>query len=388
MFIKRDLSKIIKNEGAKFPVIGIFGPRQSGKTTLAQELFKKYKYISLEDFDAQKAAHQDPRNFLEKLDKEKGVILDEVQNSPELLSYLQGVVDAKKRPGFFVLTGSQNFLLNEKITQSLAGRIAIFTLLPFSISELSGKVDIDKLSLNKLMFSGFYPRIYSSNLNPETFYKNYIRTYLERDVRLIKNVTDLSLFQTFLKLCAGRVGQLLNLSSLSVDIGLSVNTIKGWISLLEQSYIIFLLRPHHKNFGKRLVKTPKLYFYDTGVACNLLEIDGPDSLYSHYLRGNLFENFVISEITKQYYNRDKDPKLYFWRNLSGNEIDCIIEKGQNLTAIEIKSGKTINESFFDSLKYWQELSGNTSKDSYLVYAGDESHKRSVANVVVWNDLKF
>ncbi len=384
MFIKRKLSKIIINEGIKFPVIGIFGPRQSGKTTLAKEIFKKYKYVSLEDLDVQELAKEDPRRFLEKFDNEKGVILDEVQNTPELFSYLQGVVDSKKRPGFFVLTGSQNFLLNQQISQSLAGRIAIFTLLPFSIQELNIKSE----ELRNLMFNGFYPRIYSENLNPKTFYKNYIRTYLERDVRLIKNVTNLGLFQTFLKLCAGRTGQLLNYNSLSDDVGVSVNTIKGWISLLEQSYIVFLLRPHYKNFGKRLIKTPKLFFYDTGVACSLLEIENPDSLYTHYLRGNLFENFVISEITKQHYNKDVDPNLHFWRNQSGNEIDCIIEKGQNLTALEIKSGKTINSSFFDGLKYWQTLSKTSPKDSFLIYAGDENQKRSIANVVSWRDLKF
>lgn len=383
MFIKRELENIIKTDGIKFRVIGIFGPRQSGKTTLAKEIFKDYKYVLLEDYDIAQQASQDPRGFLSKLEKEKGVILDEVQNVPELVSYLQGFVDKENKPGFWVLTGSQNFLLNAQITQSLAGRIAIFDLLPLSTKELNTK----ELELNKTIVKGLYPEIYSANLPVDVFYSSYIKTYLERDVRQIQNVTDLRQFQLFLKLCAGRIGQLLNMSSLAADVGVSVNTIKGWISLLEQSYIIYLLRPHYKNFGKRLVKTPKLYFCDTGLACSLLEIKSEDNLFSHYLRGNLFENFVILELLKSFYNKGLTPGLYFWRNQSGNEVDCVIEKGQNLTAIEIKSGMTMNDSFFDALKYWQELTASSPANSYLVYAGNDNYKRSFGNIVGWQSIQ-
>ena len=385
MFIKRAISGIIKKEGAKFPVIGIFGPRQSGKTTMAKELFKEYKYVTLEDIDVQTGAENDPRGFLKSFDGEKGVILDEVQNVPELFSYLQGVVDEKDRPGFFVLTGSQNFLLNEKVTQSLAGRIAIFTLLPLSISELQ-KERISINNLEELIYNGFYPRIYSKKVSHVRFYKNYIRTYLERDVRQIKNVTDLKIFQTFLKLCAGRIGQLLNLTSLSDEVGVSINTIKSWLSILEQSYIIFLLRPFHKNFGKRLVKTNKLYFCDTGLACSLLEIESEKSLNTHYLRGNLFENFIISEIYKIFFNADENPRLFFWRNKSGKEVDCLISQGEKLTPIEIKMNRTFNYKFFDNLKYFNEISKIDPKNSFVIYAGENDWKTKNGNLLNWQNL--
>ena len=359
---------------------------------MAKELFNKYKYVTLEDVDIRANAQDDPRGFLKSFDGEKGVILDEVQNVPELFSYLQGVVDEKKRPGFFVLTGSQtlnvsseNFLLNEKVTQSLAGRIAIFTLLPLSISEFK-KEKIETSNLEKIIFKGSYPRIYSQKISSVQFYKNYIRTYLERDVRQIRNVTDLKVFQTFLKLCAGRIGQLLNLTSLSDEVGVSLNTIKGWLSILEQSYIIFLLRPHHKNFGKRLVKTSKLYFCDTGLACSLLEIDSVKSISTHYLRGNLFENLIISELSKIFFNADKDPRLFFWRNQRGKEVDCLIEHGEDLTPIEIKMNRTFNFKFFDNINYFNEISKQDPKKSFVIYAGENNWKTKNGNILNWQNL--
>ena len=382
MFIRRELEESIKKFGVKFRVIGIFGPRQSGKTTLAKEIFKDYKYVLLEDYDVQKLARNDPRGFLSELENENGVILDEVQNVPELVSYLQGVVDKQNRPGFWVLTGSQNFLLNQQITQSLAGRIAIFELLPLSIRELDSK----NLKLDKVIFNGLYPEVHSADVSPTIFYKSYIKTYLERDVRQIKNVMDLKQFQLFLKLCAGRIGQLLNFSSLADEVGVSANTIKGWISILEQCYIIFLLRPHYKNFGKRLVKTPKLYFYDTGVACSLLEIESNSTLYTHYLRGNLFENLIIMEIVKSFSNKGATPNINFWRNQSGNEIDCIVEKDQKMIPIEIKSGKTINRSFFDGLDYWATLTETKPASGYLVYGGDENMELAMGKIVSWRNV--
>ncbi|MFH1644395.1 MAG: ATP-binding protein [bacterium] len=388
--IKRELEKELKISAKQFPAVAVLGPRQSGKTTLVKATFSKYKYISLENLDTRQDAISDPRHFLETHENKYGLILDEIQNTPELLSYIQTYIDKHKKHGYFILTGSQNILLNQAISQTLAGRISILTLLPLSINELKK----DKLlseSIEKTMFTGMYPRIFDEKIKgekptPQKWYPNYIRTYIERDVRMLKNVHNLNLFQKFIKLCAGRVGQILNLTSLGDDCGVDAKTADNWISILASSYIIFLLRPHHKNFSKRLIKSPKLYFYDTGLACSLLEIENEKELNTSYIRGHLFESFVLSELMKHRYNQDKNPNLYFWRDSQKHEIDCIFEKGEKLTPIEIKIGKTVNTSFFDGLKYWNDLSNNNPQNSFVIYGGKEKHVRQKIQVVGWQNL--
>jgi len=382
--IYRELTSVLKESAKSFPVVAILGPRQSGKTTLARYVFKNYNYVSLEELDAREFARTNPHEFL-STHVQNGVILDEIQRAPDLLSYIQTYVDKNKKKGQFILTGSQNFLLNEMISQTLAGRIAIETLLPLSITELEQAKKL-KSTISQTIISGFYPSIFDPNVSPTKWYSNYLRTYIERDVRLIKNVTDLSAFQRFIKLCAGRIGQILNLSSLANDCGISPNTVKEWLSLLEASYIIFLLQPYYKNFSKRLIKSPKLYFYDTGVACNLLGISTAEQYSVHYLKGGLFESMVISELIKQQYNYGTVPQTYFWRDQSGHEIDCIIEKGIETLAIEIKAGMTITSSFFDSLQYWQKLAKIPSSNNFLIYGGTEQQYRKYGNVYGWKNF--
>ncbi len=384
--IKRDLEPKLRQMAQQFPVVAVLGPRQSGKTTLSQETFPNYKYVSLEDFDARELANSDPRAFLAQHNNDYGVILDEIQHAPRLLSYIQTEVDRSKKHGFFVIISSQNFLLNEAITQTLAGRVAILTLLPLALSELK-RADLLPSDSNSMIFQGSYPRLYAKNLDPADWYPNYINTYIERDVRQIKNVSDLSTFQLFMKLCAGRIGQLLNVSSLANDCGISVTTANSWISILEQSYIIFLLQPHFKNFSKRLVKTSKLYFYDTGIASFLLELESAKQVATHYLRGGLFESFIISELMKMRYNRGRIPHYYFWRDKIGHEVDCIIGHGGKLFPVEIKSGQTITEDYFEELHYWSELAGTEAGRSYCVYTGSESQNRTLVSVLKWQDLE-
>jgi len=383
--IKRKLSKELIYSATKFPAVAVLGPRQSGKTTLTKATFPKYTYISLENIDIREFAKTDPRGFLKKYENPHGIILDEIQNAPDILSYVQTYIDTHKKTGYFILTGSQNFLLNQAITQTLAGRISILTLLPLSIDELS-QAKLISNNIEQNIFYGGYPRIYDENIPPTKWVPNYIRTYIERDVRQIQNVTDLTLFQTFIKLCAGRIGQLLNLTSLGNDCGISSGTAKKWLSLLEASYIVFLLQPHYKNFSKRLIKSPKIYFYDTGLACSLLGLTSSEQISTHYLRGNLFESYVLSECMKQYHNNGQIPPLYFWRDKHGHEIDCIIEQGDKLTPIEIKAGHTISKSYFANLSYWNKLSGNNPENSFVVYAGDDEQKRKNGHVLNWRLL--
>jgi predicted AAA+ superfamily ATPase len=384
--IKRTLGQKLLQLAQQFPVVAVLGPRQSGKTTLSQITFSAYKYVSLEDFDALNLAKSDPRAFLALYGDGDGVILDEIQNAPQLLSYIQTEVDRSKKNGFFVITGSQNFLLNEKITQTLAGRVAILTLLPLSVSELK-QAHLLPIDSNTMLFQGAYPRLYAQKLDPADWYSNYIRTYLERDIRQMKNVSDLAIFQLFMKLCAGRIGQLLNVSSLANDCGISVGTANAWLSLLQASYIIFLVQPHFKNFSKRLVKTPKLYFYDTGLACFLLAIEEVQQVATHYLRGGLFESFCISEIMKLRFNVGRDPHCYFWRDKIGHEVDCVIDYGGKLYPIEIKAGQTITQDYFEELHYWKELAGDEAGRSYCIYAGAESQNRTLVSVLKWQDIE-
>ena len=383
--IPRLLSKKIGSLTAKFPVIAVLGPRQSGKTTLVKNLFPGMDYVSLENPDTRAFAENDPKGFL--LQYQKGVILDEVQRVPELFSYIQTICDASKKTGQFILTGSENFMLSEKISQTLSGRVALLKLLPFSFDELKN-TKYEQKTIEDYLFKGMYPRLYDKKIAPTDWYPNYIQTYLEKDVRSLKNVSDLHVFQKFLKLCAGRIGQIVNLSSLGNDCGISYNTVKSWLSVLESSYIIFLLQPHYRNFNKRLIKAPKLYFYDTGLACSLLGIENKKQLETHYLKGSLFESFVISELSKLRLNEGLTPNLYFWRDRMGHEIDCILETASLNIPIEIKSGKTVSEDFFKNLNYWNGISGGKPKDSYIIYGGDEEQKGKDRNVISWKNINL
>jgi uncharacterized protein len=381
MIVKRDLSIHLQRAAALFPVVAVLGPRQSGKTTLVQEVFPHHTYISLEDIDIRALALADPRRFLQDFTGNTGIILDEIQNVPELLSYMQTIVDREKKNGYFVVTGSQNLLINQAITQTLAGRIALLHLFPFSIHELA-QAHLLSDKIEDVIFKGSYPRAYAQQIPPDKLYNNYISTYIERDVRQIKNITDLNTFQRFLQMCAGRTGQLLNLTSLGNDCGIDHKTARAWISVLEASYTVFLLYPHHKNYGKRLIKAPKLYFVDTGIACALLRIKSPEDLTAHYLRGNLVETFIISDLYKQFYNIDQKPALYFWRDQTGHEVDIIIEQALKLVPIEIKASKTVVSDYFEQLTYWSSLARSTS-EKYVIYAGDTNQQWPHAQVLNW-----
>lgn len=385
MIIKRELETKLKQLAKKFPLVALNGPRQSGKSTLVKMAFPSMTYISLEDLDNRLYAEEDPRGFLDFY--KDGAIFDEIQKVPQLFSYLQTHVDQYKKNGQFILTGSQNFLLNEKISQTLAGRVAMLTLLPFSLTELEG-TRYNANDLDSFLYKGFYPRIYDQNISPNDWYPAYLQTYVERDVRMIKNVSNLSQFQKFIKILSGRVGQLLNFSSLANDCDITHNTAKSWLSVLESSFLIFLLRPHYKNFNKRLVKMPKIYFYDVGLASFLLGIEDKNQLATNYLRGNLFENFIISELVKQRFNHGKLSNLYFWRDKLGHEIDCLIEEEiNNYSLVEIKSGKTVKEDFFKNISYWNNLaSKEIRKNNFVIYTGKQEQKRKNVQILPWEEM--
>jgi len=380
MYIKRILSNKLKQLAKQFPVVFLTGPRQSGKTTLVKHTFPKLTYVSLEDLDMREFAQSDPRSFLANYSQ--GVIIDEAQRAPELFSYLQSIVDQNRKPGQFILTGSQNFLLHHQINQSLAGRVAVLKLLPLSLEELKQK----KRNYEHYLYFGFYPKLYDSQISPTDWYANYIQTYIERDVRQLKNISDLATFQKFIKMCAARSGQLLNLTALADDCGITHNTAKAWLSVLEASFIIFLLKPHHQNFNKRLVKSPKLYFYDVGLAANLLGVTSPDQLISHYLKGDLFETLVIAEFFKHNFNLGQTENFYFWRDKTGHEIDCLIETAQQLTPIEIKSGRTISSDYFKSLNYWRKITRDEKQASFLIYGGETNQTRNSVKILSWKNL--
>ncbi len=394
--IKRHMEKSLLKAAGEYPVVILVGPRQSGKTTLVRTTFSKHGYVSLEDPDNREFASEDPRGFLNQFTGP--VILDEIQRVPELFSYIQGIVDETDKAGQFILTDSQNFLLMEKVTQSLAGRCAILHLLPFARSELAGRAMMDISMVGKKipgrkveenadlfdhLFTGGYPRIYDKQLEPHRWLTNYYHTYVERDVRQVLNVGDTETFGRFIRLCAGRSGQLLNMSSLAADCGISTMTVKRWLSILEASYIVLLLRSHQKSFRKRLVKAPKLYFLDSGLLCYLLRIRNSGDLSIHALRGAVFESWVISELLKAFYNGGLEPDIYFWRDSTGREIDVIIDLGKELLPIEIKSGQTVVGDFFKGLDYWRSLPGQENCSSTLVYGGNASYARRNTKVISW-----
>jgi len=366
-----------------FPVLAITGPRQAGKTTLARSAFPHKPYITLEDPDTRMLAEGDPRGFLSHYPD--GCILDEAQRSPQLFSYLQGFVDEHPVPGKYVLTGSQQFGLLSGITQSLAGRVGLVQLLPFAMGELTAAHMLPD-DADAAMYTGMYPPLYDRRLTPADWFPAYITTYIERDVRQLVNVRDLSAFQRFLKMCAARTGQLLNLSSLATDCGITHNTAASWISILEASYIVFLLRPHFSNFNKRLVKAPKLYFIDTGLASWLLGIRDKEQITFHAQRGALFENLVITEFLKGRFNRGRQADMYFWRDSKGLEVDLLLEEGLDLTPVEIKSGQTIVPDYFKGLKKWCALSGSADRPAMLVYGGSNGQAAQNISIVPWQRL--
>jgi len=380
--IHRILQDKILSLSGQFKAVAIMGPRQSGKTTLSRACFPNKPYVSLENPENRRFALEDPKGFLAYY--ERGAIFDEIQRAPELLSWLQQVLDETSQKGKYILTGSNNFLLLENITQSLAGRVAYVDLLPFSQVELT-QIPHAVANLEQLMFKGGYPPIQAEGISPQDWFPAYIRTYVERDVRQIKNIENLLAFERFLSLCAGRVGSLLNYTSLATAVGVDQKTIQSWLGILQASYIIHLLPPYFNNFNKRVVKSPKLYFYDTGLACHLLRIDQPEILIQHPFRGQLFENFIIGELLKNRFNKGVRPRLYFWRDHAGHEIDVILDEGATPQPIEIKSGRTIISDYFKGLRYWAQMTNKTGGMVY--YAGDEGQTRSEGTKIrSWRDV--
>lgn len=380
MIIRQVIPKL-QEMATKFPVLTVTGPRQSGKTTVCKQTFSDYRYVSLENPDDRLFAEEDPRGFLEKYNSK--VIIDEAQNVPQLFSYIQGIVDESQQMGQFILTGSQNFLLLEKISQSLAGRVYIFHLLPLNYSEIDQYYPQD---LENSIFKGGYPAIYDRKLSAEDFFPSYIQTYIQRDVRSIIQVKDLNLFSNFLKLCAGRTGQLFNASALGNELGIDYKTVQNWLSVLQTSFIIFLLQPWHENFNKRIVKTPKLYFYDSGLAAYLLGIKDSDEVNFHFAKGALFENYVITEYIKNLRNFGNNKMPYFWRDSNGNEIDMLSNFGKNMKIVEMKSGKTINMSFFKGLDYFEKIQQGYELERFLVYGGNQNRKQKNTQILAWNKI--
>jgi uncharacterized protein len=381
--IKRILSKKILETAKVSPLIGIVGPRQSGKTTLVKEIFPKYSYVNLEQPDIRLYAQNDPKAFLAQYDNH--VILDEVQRVPELFSYLQVKVDNDKKMGQYILTSSQHFLMMQSITQSLAGRISVFNLYPLSYEELKN-ANKQKKDIFEQIWYGGYPRLYDQEISPLTWLNNYIQTYIDRDVSLISQITNLKTFETFLQVIAGRTGQLLNLSSLGSELGISHNTVKAWINLLETSGIVYLLQPFFSNISKRLIKSPKIYFTDTGLVCRLLGIENSTQLNTHPLYGSIFETHVVIEYLKYYLNRGTFPNIYFWRDKKGLEADLYKNlPGSKTEIFEIKSSQTIPENAFGKLKQIQSITNNNSQLN-IIYGGDENQNRTAGKIIGWSSL--
>ena len=382
MFIKRELDLELKLSAKQYPVVTITGPRQSGKTTLARRAFPRYRYVNLEELDTRELAEADPRAFLNTA--VKGMILDEVQRAPELLSYIQSIVDIKKKKGQFILTGSRNFELMESVTQSLAGRTAILNLLPLSISELK-KAKQDN-STDQYLLKGFYPRVYAEGLEPHKVYRNYFQTYIERDLRSLINVKDLRAFQKFVKLCSGRVGQIFNASALSSEVGVSVPTINSWVSILQESYVIFLLQPYFTNVNKRLVRSPKIYFYDVGLAAYLLGIENLTQMSRDPLRGALFENMIVMELIKYRFNKGLDHGLYFFRDDKQHEVDVIMASGSDLVGVEIKSSLTFHQDFLKGLNHVRRVFKNKTVRAIVVYAGTDAQSGEEFSLLNYKNL--
>ncbi len=380
--IDRDIEKLLLECATQFRSLVVLGPRQSGKSTLVKKVFDKKPYVSLENPDERQLADADPLAFLNRFPK--GAILDEVQRVPHLFNYLQQIIDDADTDGLFILTGSNNFMLQNNISQSLAGRVGILDLLPLSVKEIN-RFDAVPITLNDFVFQGTYPEIYHKKRKANLWYASYIRTYIERDVRQIKNIEDTLLFTKFLRICAGRTGQLLNISAISNECGIDSRTVNSWLSVLESSYVVKLLLPYHSSFNKRIVKSPKLYFYDTGLACSLLNIKDTNELaYSHF-RGSLVENFMVMEIVKQVANTGSTDALYFWRDSNDVEVDLIIDKGNTFIPVEIKSASTFNMDFLKAIEKFKVFSG--AQNGWVIYDGEmEFTSKQGIEVKNWRNL--
>ena len=384
--IKRQATQLVNSLAQGFPVVALTGPRQSGKTTLARQSFPGKPYFTFEDLEVRQRFDSDPRQFLAMLPE--GAVFDEVQNSPEVFSYLQGIVDGRARMGEFILTGSQQFGLLGRISQSLAGRVGLVQLLPLSVSELRLAESLGK-TMEAAVWSGGYPALFDSRrriASPGQWLGAYTTTYIERDVRQVLGVVNLSLFRRFVLMCAARSGQLLNLSALASDCGISHTTAKSWLTVLEASYVVFLLQPFHQNFGKRLVKMPKLYFLDTGLLCHLLRVDSAATLATHAMRGAIFETWVVSETLKHRWNQGLNADIYFWRDNHGVEVDLVFEHSGKLHAVEVKSGTTFSADWLDGFALWKKYAGTLAADPILVYGGKESFYAKGVHVTSWNSL--
>jgi len=382
MLLPRDATASLRRLARGFPVVAVTGPRQSGKTTLVRATFPGKAYVSLEDPDERALALEDPRAFLGRFPR--GAVLDEIQRAPALFSYLQTRVDERGSAGQFVLTGSQQFGLMASITQSLAGRVGLLHLLPFALAELKAQGKLGA-ALPAVLFRGLYPPLVSRRVAPQHWYASYVATYIERDVRQVAAISDLTAFRRFLKMCASRCGQLLNLSGLANDCGISHVTARAWLTVLEASYIVHLLSPYHVNFGKRLVKTPKLYFHDTGLAAYLLDIREPRQLETHPARGALFESLLVSEWLKHRYNRGLAGSAFFWRDNVGNEIDLLLDHGRSLQPVEMKSGQTPSGDFFAPLHKWLAWAGLLARGATVVYGGSRSMDRQGVRLLAWRE---
>jgi predicted AAA+ superfamily ATPase len=379
--IPRKIESSIKEQVGKYPVITITGPRQSGKTTLIKKLFSDLPYFSMENPDVLAQIEKDPRQLFRRHGHR--MVLDEVQRLPIILSYIQGIVDDDPE-SCFVLSGSHNMLMMESVTQTLAGRTTIFFLQPLSYAEL--KPFFPDLTATELMWKGGYPRLYNNDINPVRFYRDYLFTYVERDVRQIKNITDLGAFNRFLTVCAGFIGQTINLSSLADAAGIDRVTAKSWLSVLETSYVVYQVQPYFRNFKKRLIKSPKLYFRDTGLACALLEIRSSHSLHTYYQRGAMFENLMFNELAKAYYNDGFNPPFFFWRDRAQHEVDMLINRGITLDPVEIKSGETFRKDFFKQLDWFQSITDVPTGISTVVYGGEESWNDGDRRLLSWKDI--
>ncbi|TCC98700.1 ATP-binding protein [Pedobacter hiemivivus] len=382
-FIHRQIAEKITQQKSKFPIIALTGPRQSGKTTLLKQIFAGYRYVSLENPDVRSFATEDPVGFLKLYDE--NVIFDEVQRVPSLFSYIQGIVDESGKMGQFILSGSQNFHLLNNITQTLAGRVALFKLLPFDFTELKS-VNLLNESYAETAVKGFYPAIYAREIDPVVFYANYIQTYIEKDVTELLNIRDISLFRTFIGLCAARAGQLLNINALANECNISQPTAKAWLSILESSYIIFQMQPYHQNFNKRLVKTPKIYFYDTGLLNHLLGIRKAEDMEQNRLKGNIFENMIITEYIKKNNHLYLHQEYNFWQDSNGREVDMLIKTHNGFDIYEVKATQTISASLFKEMDYFEELTPNTPIKKTLIYGGTDDQQRTKYTITSWKNI--
>lgn len=384
MIVNRVISNSIEKIIDKYPIIAVTGPRQSGKTTLLKSMFPDYEYVSLENPDMRSFAETDPNGFLKRYNKK--IIFDEIQRVPPLFSYLQTIVDESGIMGQFILSGSQNFHLMNSITQSLAGRVAIFKLFPFDFQELKSVGWLHD-NYTDVMIKGSYPAIYDRGIESNVFYSNYLQTYIQRDVSELIAIKDMHSFNKFIALCATRAGQLLNLNALANECGISQPTAKAWLSALESSYIVFLLNPFYKNFSKRIIKSPKLYYYDTGLLAYLLKINDSDDLINQSIKGALFENMMVSEFIKRIHHKnDLQSEVWFWRDTNGNEVVLLIQKPKSIEVVEIKATQTIMPDLFKGLNYFEGLAEYDNLSKILVYGGSEYQQRSVGSVVPWFDF--